>query len=142
MMPIAPTRNDAFKERGLDNVVKIAVYPLATENIVVTFESVVPGNRQGVWFKTDLGIWVNDQLCPSVELWHDTAPASVKCRCLSTDGHLFLYNIWERAGVRSSLAESSGMLIEELPSGRRYRCNDIGWNTAFDKLVFRVENQT
>jgi hypothetical protein len=31
------------------------------------------------------------------------------------------------------------MLVDELPSGRRYRCNDFGFDTAFDKLVFRVE---
>jgi hypothetical protein len=38
-------------------------------------------------------------------------------------------------------ASSSGMLIEEMPSGRRYRCNGIGFDTHFDKLVFRIEKR-
>jgi hypothetical protein len=31
------------------------------------------------------------------------------------------------------------MRVEELERARRYRCNDIGFDTAFDKLVFRIE---
>jgi hypothetical protein len=31
------------------------------------------------------------------------------------------------------------MLVEELPNGRRYCCNDIGFDTDFSKLIFRLE---
>jgi len=141
MMPLGRTLSAAFKTRGINNVVKIEVYPLKTDEVVVTFESVQPGRRQGIWLKTDGGIWVNGQMCPSVELWYDTAPSPVVCRCISSDGKLFLYNIWERQGVSSSLSYSSGMLVEEVPAGRRYRCNDIGFDTQFGKLVFRVERR-
>jgi hypothetical protein len=31
------------------------------------------------------------------------------------------------------------MLIEPIANGMRYRCNDIGYDPKFDKLIFRVE---
>jgi hypothetical protein len=133
------TISAAFRERGIDGVVKIDLYPLRGDEITITFESVASKRRQGIWLKTDGGIWINGELCPSVCLWHDTAPEVVIGRCVSSDRRLFLYNIWERDGVRSSLCYSSGMLVEELPSGRRYRCNDIGFDTRFDSIVFRLE---
>jgi hypothetical protein len=140
MMPPGRTISTAFAERGISNVVKIEVFPLRAADVMVTFESTQPGRRHGVWLKTDGGIWVNGIHCPSLELWQDTAPIQVACRCISTDGQLFLYNIWEREGRTNSLSYSSGMLIEEIPLGRRYKCNDVGFDTAFEKLVFRVEH--
>jgi hypothetical protein len=38
-----------------------------------------------------------------------------------------------------SQALSSGMKIENVTGGRRYGCNDLGFDTAFDKLVFRLQ---
>jgi hypothetical protein len=32
------------------------------------------------------------------------------------------------------------MLVEEIPNGKRFRCNDIGFATNFDKIVFRIED--
>jgi hypothetical protein len=31
------------------------------------------------------------------------------------------------------------MRVTELPTGWRFGCNDIGFETAFDKLIFRIE---
>ena len=94
-----------------------------------------------MWLRTDRGLLVNDQFGPSVELWVDTAPPEVVAHCMTGDGNLSVYNIWDsgRGRGRESQGHSSGMLVEDLPDGRRYRCNDIGFDTNFDKLVFRIQ---
>ncbi len=132
--------NSAFKERGCADVVKWDVFPIRDgERIKVAFESASSAWRQGVWLKTDKGILVNGLRCQSAELWKDKAPAEVICECLTSDGFLSIYNIWDRGNGRESQAWSSGMLIESCQRGRRYRCNDIGFDTHFDKMVFRIE---
>ena len=130
----------SFRDKGRDDVVLLDVFPVHDgEEITVIFESVSSQARQGVWMKTDNGIIVNGLLCPSTDLWQDHAPPEVLCRCLTSDGILTVYNIWDRGDGRQSQGWTSGMLIEELPDGRRYRCNDSGFDTLFDKLVFRIE---
>jgi hypothetical protein len=130
----------AFGERGRHDVVKIDVLPVREgELLKVTFESVGSPWRQGAWLKTDRGLVVAQQLCVSVELWYDTAPREVLLECRTNDGCLHLHNVWDRGLGSNSQAWSSGMLIEELPNGRRYRCNDIGFDTDFSKLIFRIE---
>ena len=89
--------------------------------------------------REDVVMW-DDQFAPSMDLWVDTAPPEVVAHCMTADGNLSVYNIWDsgRGRGRESQAHSSGMLVEDLPDGRRYRCNDIGFDTNFDKLVFRI----
>jgi hypothetical protein len=87
---------------------------------------------------TDRGLLVNDQKCGSVELWTDTAPTQVEIECKTSDGLLHLYNIWDKGRGRESQSNTSGMLVEETAT-KRYRCNDIGFETKFDKLVFTIE---
>jgi hypothetical protein len=41
-----------------------------------------------------------------------------------------------RQRKRRLLNEKSGMRIDELPNGRRYYCNEIGFETEFDRLIF------
>jgi hypothetical protein len=133
--------NTAFAEHGRSDVVLWDVLPITPEQVIkVMIESVASSWRQGVFLKTDPGMLINDQYAPSVTLWADTAPPEVVCHCMSDNGALSLYNIWDSGRGRSleSQAYSSGMLVEELPQGRRYRCNDIGFDTNFDKLVFTV----
>ena len=139
-LPPERVLNNAFKERGRENVVKIDVLPVHDgELLKVVFEEQKSPWRQGVFLKTDTFVVVNKQQCPSVQVWQDSAPENVLIECHTKDGILHLYNVWDRGKGRESQLWSSGMIVEELPDGRRYRCNDIGFNTNFDKLVFRVE---
>jgi hypothetical protein len=132
--------SDAFKERGRDNVVMIDVFPVRDGEVLkVSFEGAVSSWRQGVWLKTDRGLLINNQPCASAQIWYDTAPGEVLIQCRTENGCLHLYNIWDRGKGSDSQAWSSGMLVEEFPNGRRYRCNDIGFDSKFDKLVFRIE---
>ncbi len=88
---------------------------------------------------TDRGLRINGQLCPQATLWQDTSPGEIVIECYTTDGVLSLYNIWDDGRGTQSQSYSSGMIAEDLANGTRYRCNDIGFETEFDKLVFRIE---
>lgn len=134
--------NGAFEQRGRKDVVMWDILSVHNgEKIKVVFESASSPWRQGVWLQTDRGLIVNRTHCKSVELWIDTAPQEVILECLTDDGFLSVYNIWDsgRGYGAESQKLSSGMLVEEAPDSRRYRCNDIGFETDFDRLVFRIE---
>ena len=132
--------NSAFVEKGRKDVVKWDIFNIKNaEQIKIVFESYYSQWRQGVWLCTDTKIIINEISCKSVELWINTAPKEVACQCFTSDGMLSVYNIWDRNNGKESQTWSSGMLVEELDNGRRYRCNDIGFDTNFDKIVFRIE---
>jgi hypothetical protein len=132
--------SNAFKEKGRTDVVKIEVFPVRNgDQLILTFESKESPCRQGVWLKSDGSLTVNKMQSPSLQIWEDTAPRQVLLNCHTTDGRIHLYNIWDRGGGYESQTWTSGMLVEEIANGRRYRCNDIGLETNFNKLVFRLE---
>lgn len=133
------TFNSVFNEHGIPDVVKWDAFLNVNGIVKLTFESSSSKWRQGVWLRADSGLLVKGIQCPSVDLWIDTAPHEVLC-CGKVGEMITVYNIWERENRRSSLSHSSGMLVEEIPNGRRYRCNDIGFTTGFDKIVFRLEH--
>jgi len=130
--------NSAFKNR--DNVIKWDIFPVRDgERLKLIFETKNSEWRQGVWLMCDQGITISGRYAKSIFLWYDTSPKEVEFICHTKNGLLSVYNIWDRGFGPNSLGYSSGMLVEELPNGRRYRCNDIGFETNFDKLVFRIE---
>jgi hypothetical protein len=132
--------NDVFRKRGWRDVVLIEVLPIHDGDVLkLTFESTNSPWRQGVWLMTDEYVVINQIRCPGADLWQDTAPKRVLIECHTKSGYLHLYNIWDDGQGRDSQSHTSGMLVEELPKGRRYRCNDFGFDTKFDKLVFRIE---
>lgn len=139
-LPPFRVMNSAFAERAREDVVKIDVFPVEDGDLLrLTFDSVSSPWRQGVWLKTDGYLVVNEQQCEGAVLWQDTAPSEVLIECHTENGVMHLYNIWDAGRGRASQSWSSGMLVETLPNGRRYRCNDIGFETDFSKLVFRIE---
>lgn len=139
---LPPTRafNSEWKTRNVGDVVAIEAFPIQDgERLELTFEGGHAERPQGVWLSTDVHVVINAMEYPSASVWQDSAPQTVRIQCRTMNGALMLYNIWEREGKPESLAWSSGMLVEELERGRRYRCNDIGFETKFDKIVFRLE---
>lgn len=116
------------------------VFPIQNNDLIsVYFESKNSTWEQGVWLMTDVEIEVNDQKAPSIVLWYGKTPKKVDLRCHTKDGYLNIYNVWDRGNGMNSQSHSSGMIIEDISNGRRYKCNDIGFETSFDKLVFRIE---
>jgi hypothetical protein len=63
--------------------------------------------------------------------------------CRTREGMLWVWNVWEyySQGARIVLSHSmySGILVEELPNGYRYRCNEGRDDDDYDDLVFRIE---
>jgi len=112
------------------------------DELTITFEESNSAWRQGVWVATAGALEANGVRAAQFTLWKDTAPGSVRLRVLATDGLLRLYNVWDSGrGIQEHESQSatSGMVIEDQSDGGRlYRCNDIGWEPRFDKLVFRV----
>jgi hypothetical protein len=130
--------NHAFK--GRDDIVLWDILPVRNgERLKLIFESKNSAWEQGVRLATDLGITGDDWAGKGVRLWYDHSPREIVFTCHTEGGFLSIYNTWDRGRGPESQKHSSGMLVEDLPHGRRYRCNDIGFDTEFDKLVFRIE---
>lgn len=139
-LPSESIISKAFRDSGRPEVVKWDVFRIHDGGRVkLTFESADHQGRHGVWLMTDRGLDVNGVKGQSIDLWQDTAPDAVDIEHHTADGRLHVYNIWDSGAGRNSQSWTSGMLVEELPNGRRYRCNEIGLQGKFDSLVFRIE---
>lgn len=140
--PVQRIENKAFAERGIHGVIQWDVVHVRDQEIInIFFESSSSGWRQGIWLCTDKGLIVNCQLCPSVELWIDTAPGKIPIECRTESGLLHVYNIWDSGGGPDSQAWTSGMKISDSKRGFSYGCNDVGFDPAFEKLKFRIERE-
>ncbi len=130
------------KERG-EPVVQIEVLPVQVEEVTITFVSTSGSWRQGIWIATEGTLEIAGIRADQFEVWTHTAPRSLHVRVItSADGQLRLYNVWDsgRGRKRESQSATSGMLKEVRSDGVIvYRCNDIGRNPQFDKLVFEVK---
>lgn len=139
-LPSQPIYSKAFLEKGISDIVKWDVIQIENhQRLKLKFESSNSAWRQGIWLKTNQGLILNDALFPSIELWIDTVPQEVMLECLTSDGLLHLYNIWDQGKGRGSQAWTSGMKIQVTDYQRIYHCNDIGLEAKFDSLVFRLE---
>jgi hypothetical protein len=134
-------KNKAFTNR--DDVILWDIFEVEDgEELRLTFESKESEWMQGVWLMCNNGISVNDELQPSVYFWYFDPSVSWDFTCHTSNGYLSIYNAWDRGLGPNSQSHSSGMLVEDLPNGKRYHCNDIGFDTEFDKVVFRIERLT
>ncbi len=131
--------NPYFVQHGRSDVVLWDVFPLgAAKKFLVNFESVSSEWRQGLWLCTKGGLYINDTFCSSADLWFNHSPKEVFCECPRTDGKLSVYNIFHDGIRRKSQTATSGMLVEEIQSGRRYCCHSMGYNPTFKDLVFTI----
>jgi len=112
------------------------------QRVALTFETVGPRWRQGVFLATNGQLMTANEASRALVLWSDTAPTTSLIEIAETDGRLVLYNVWDSGrGIRrfESQSHTSGMLVEKLADGsRRYSCTDIGAVPDFGRLVFRI----
>jgi hypothetical protein len=111
------------------------------QRLKVTFESVNADWRQGVCLTVDGGFVVNNQtVMKSVVLWHDTAPREILLQIQTKKGECRVKNVWDTGdGVMHSWHNGGAMIVEEISSGRRYKCNDGRADDDFDDLIFLIE---
>jgi hypothetical protein len=129
-----------FKDKDEGNIIKWESQSVSDgQEVKITFLSKNSPYRQGIWFITDGGIEVMGQTYSSIELWEDTAPKEVLLKCFTENGTLSFYNIWDKGEGKNSQSYSSGMVIDQKDKEVIYGCNDIGFETDFDKLVFSLE---
>ena len=88
-------------------------------------------------------IEINNIKSKEFRLWEDSCLEAVNIRCVSSEGILSVYNIFgignfERQNVRT-LMDSCGMLVTKKGNVYRYSCNDEGFQSDFDKMVFEIE---
>lgn len=110
------------------------------QKIRVTFESAHGEWRQGIHLSTDGTFEVNNQASTEIVLWQDTAPHEVVLKVHSKTGECLVMNAWDTGnGLMQRGHNGAAMIVEELPNGRRYRCNDGFADDDFDDIVFRLE---
>ncbi len=98
--------------------------------------------RQGIRIAVDDGegeLEINGVKSRTMELWDDNTPDEIICLCRSEKEKISIYNIWDERGYPESQLDSSGMILEEKGNTLIYKCNDFGFESNFDKLVFSVE---
>ena len=101
--------------------------------------------RQGIRLAIDVGegyIEINNVRSKEMYLWEDTAPQQIHVNCVSEEGVLSIYNVFDlgkERGGRRSLVDSCGMIVKQNENVYRYHCNDVGFETNFDRLIFEIE---
>lgn len=84
-------------------------------------------------------IWEYFSLAPEFrEVERSRFPFSFDVVCRNKKGSLSFYNMTEFRGRQEWWHGGSCMVNEEIPGGRRYRCNDFELDEDFDDLVFTV----
>jgi len=138
--------NDNFLKKGLDNIVRWDVLKINTkQEFYLEIISTNSNYKQGVRLAIDSGngyVEINGIQAKEMHLWEDTVPKRIHVKCFSEEGVLSVYNVFdmgkERGGIRSQM-DSCGMIIGKKDNKLFYYCNDAGFNSDFDKLVFSIE---
>lgn len=131
---------------NIENVVQWEVLNIKNEQeFHLKFVSTNSKYRQGIRLAIDAGdgyIEINNIRSKELYLWEDTAQKCVLVKCISEEGVLSIYNVFdlgkERGGRRSQM-DSCGMLVERKENTIVYKCNDVGFQSDFDKLIFEIE---
>lgn len=133
--------NNSFE--GRKDIILWHVLDIKPDQLIkINFISKNSKNRQGIRLAIDVGegyIEINGQRNKGFELWEDTAPKEFTARCVTKEGLISVYNIWDKGKGRQSQILTSGMILETNGNKYTYHCNDFGFDTNFDKLIFSVE---
>lgn len=141
-MPGRALNRALTKSRGSDVLLIEALQCVPGQRFQFRFESWSDTWRQGIWLATTGQLLVNQLASAQFVLWADTSPSTVDVDIVETDGLLRFYNVWDSGralGPHESQSATSGMVAEAIDSSSTsYRCNDIGHEPSFTKLVFTV----
>jgi len=138
------TINNSIQGPNGEPVFRVHTFPVQPgQRLRVVFEEVNAQWRQGMFIATEGSLALANVSSRALVRWQDSAPPGVDIDVVESNGTITLYNVWDSGrnlGRFESLKATSGMLVEPMEGhGWRYRCNDIGFNPDFKKLVVRVD---
>lgn len=124
-------------------LVMVDLFPMeATNKFRLVFELCNSQWRQGISLRIrDKGdILMNGEHGKHAVCWEHTAPQIVDFEATARTSAIEVKNVWDVGnGVMESWHNGAAMIVEQLPNGRRYRCNDGFPDDDFDDIVFRIE---
>jgi len=133
-----------FEERT--DVILWDVIDIQNEQLLkITFISKNSTYNQGLRLAVDVGdgfLECNGHSSKSMRFWEEISPSEFIVKCLSPEGLLSVYNIWnERSvGPGNSQMYCSGMIAQQEGDRTTYYCHDVGKrDISFDKIVFSIE---
>ncbi len=111
------------------------------DRLRLTFESIKSDWRQAVRMNYAGKVIVDGRpFSDHLIFWHDTAPTSIEILLVEGDDRIEVYNAWDVGNGTVHYWHNGGaMVVQEVPNGRRYRCNDGYPDEDFDDLIFRLE---
>jgi hypothetical protein len=75
-----------------------------------------------------------------VIIWCGETPKEEEFEVVGSPSVVNIFNVWAGSdGVTHSRHHGAAMIVEELPNGRRYQCNDGEPDEDFDDIIFRLE---
>ncbi len=120
------------------------------ESFCITVEYFFGEAQQGIILDTEGLFYIdNQEISKRVILWQDSYPRGKNFFVKSKSGKLMIWNAWNfRKSTESFLPlvhyghNGAAMIVQELPNGRRYYCNDWEPDDDFNDLIFRRERIT
>jgi len=109
--------------------------------VQLTFEHFGSPWKQGIALRTNGSFEIGSQtVWNGIVLWQDTAPRVTQLRVKTMSGFIEVNNMWDVGdGCVHSWHNGAAMIVEDIATGRRYRCNDGHPDDNFDDIVFRLE---
>ena len=115
----------------------------ATTSLRLIFETCNGKWRQGVALKSDGDFTISGETFSGktgLVFWYDTAPEVVEFGVRAGVSEVRVYNVWDVGdGVVHARHNGAAMIVEDVPNGRRYLCNDGEADEDFDDVIFRME---
>ncbi len=136
-----------FKEKTLVLADKFPVKN--NEKLRVSIEKTHSEWKQGISIAVEGKCEINGEVFQKGKLvymifWEDTAPKQIDLTIFTKKNFVWIKNIWENIDFRgvkftSSGVHGSAMIVEEIPNGRRYYCNDGHPDENFDDIIFSIQ---
>jgi len=132
-----------FVEKGMPDVLLWEVQEIQNNQLIkIKFKRKEYDGRQGIRIQTDKGILIpklGEKIYRGIVLWVDTSPEEVICKCLTNDGKLSLYNVWDEGHGQESQLNTSGMKVKQVENTLQYKCNNYDLTGSFNDLSFSLE---
>lgn len=134
------SKGQPIQYQGYELVLEDRFSVTRISQLALSIESTNSASRQGVRLDPDANIRIDGRLFRSIALWEDTCPERAVIELGEDVKSLAVRNIWEdRLGTVHSWFAGAAMILNMVPGGRRYFCNDGELDADFDDIVFTLE---